>query len=207
MLVSCKLKSFAARLCFATQWSSSSWDGSLPNRVMFWGKQPRGPVLWIQNLLAPWSYSFWNQGTEKMGQVWSTSLHQDNIKKEEYGRNEISELGDLSELHLHQSRIPVHQLVSFGERGIGSSARIDRSAISFTNLETILKFQQNSWNGNDDLVLCSWIELTSKVILPNIERVESLWEVILLRNVSAVHISCTSKKTKLLHQHSSLVKI
>jgi hypothetical protein len=30
-----KLKSFAARLCFATQWSSSSWDGSLPNRAMF----------------------------------------------------------------------------------------------------------------------------------------------------------------------------
>ena len=55
---SCRLKSFEAWLWELTHPSSSSFEASLPNLAMFWGKQPRGPVLWIQKSLAPSSYSF-----------------------------------------------------------------------------------------------------------------------------------------------------
>lgn len=58
---SCKLKSLAAWLWEPTHPSSSSFDGSLPNAATFWGRHPSGPVLWIQNLRAPWSYNFWKE--------------------------------------------------------------------------------------------------------------------------------------------------
>lgn len=63
---SCKLKSLAARLWELTHPSSSSFEGSFPNVATNWGKHPRGPVLWIQKFLAPWSYNSWgNKNREK----------------------------------------------------------------------------------------------------------------------------------------------
>lgn len=58
---SCKLKSWAARLWELTHPRSSSFEGSFPNAAITRGKHPRGPVLWIQKFLAPWSYNSWER--------------------------------------------------------------------------------------------------------------------------------------------------